>query len=145
VNHDRDRAPSDLTRRNPFWACLLVFGLLAVDTGFRFARSVRERKQLDNAQMVQAQNVGRMTETLRQLPQIEARLQALSLDLFQVAKTNSVANRIVREFNIQWTPGPETFLPPPAPPPAISASETPATAVPPSTTAAPMSNAPAAQ
>ena len=139
MNQDRDRALIELTRHNPFWVCLLVFGLLAVDYGFRLAASARQRKQLDEAQFVQAQNVGRMSSTLQQLPQIEARLQALSLDLIQVAKTNAVAGQIVREFNIQWNPGPESLLPPPALPGALPAPE-----MPPPTTAAPATNASAA-
>jgi hypothetical protein len=145
VNQDRDRALLELTQRSPFWVCLLVFALLAADTGFRLASSVSQRKQLDEAQLVQAQNVGRMSSTLAQLPQIEAKLQALSLDLIQVAKTNAMAAQIVREFNIQWTPPPESYLTPPAITPVIPASETLATA--PTTPAAvtPATNAPAAK
>ena len=132
MNQDRDRALFELTQRSPFWVCLLVFALLAADTGFRLANSVAQRKQLDEAQLMQAQNVGRMSSTLAQLPQIEAKLQALSLDLFQVAKTNATAAQIVREFNIRWTPPAESYLTPPALPPVIPASETlaPATATP---------------
>ena len=140
MNQDRDQALIELTRRNPFWVCLLVFALLAADTGFRLANSVQQRGQLDQAQLVQAQNVGRMSSTLSQLPQIEAKLQALSVDLFQVAKTNAMAAQIVREFNIQWNPGPEAFLPPPALPPVTPAPERAATAP-----AVPATNAPAAK
>lgn len=140
MNQDRDHALLELTRRNPFWVCLLVFTLLAADNGFRLANSVQQRQQLDQAQLVQAQNVGRMSSTLSQLPQIEANLQALSVDLFQVAKTNAMAAQIVREFNIQWNPGPEALLVPPALPPAIPAPKTSASA-----TAAPATHAPAAK
>jgi hypothetical protein len=140
VNQDRDRALLELTQRSPFWVCLLVFALLAADTGFRLASSVALRKQLDEAQLMQAQNVGRMSSTLAQLPQIEANLRALSLDLFQVAKTNATAAQIVREFNIQWTPPAESFLTPPAIPPVIPAPETPTPAA-----VSPATNAPAAK
>jgi hypothetical protein len=135
VNQDRDHALIELTRRNPFWVCLLVFALLAADTGFRLANSVRQRGQLDQAQLVQAQNVGRMSSTLSQLPQIEAKLQALSVELVQLAKTNANAAQLVREFNIQWNPAPEAFLAPPALPPVAPAPEPAATA-----TAAPATN-----
>jgi len=110
VNTDRDRTLMELTRRNPFWVCLLVFALLAADDGFRLANALEQRRQLGQAQLVQAQNVGRMTETLANPPQIEAKLQALSLDLIQVASTNLMARQIVREFNIQWNPGSESLL-----------------------------------
>jgi len=122
VNQDRERALLELTRRNPFWVCLLVFTLLAADYGFRFANSVQVRNQLDDAQTMQAQNIGRLSSALAQLPQIEARLQALSLDLLQVATTNAAAAQIVREFNIQWNPGPEAVhVPPLLPAPVTNA------------------------
>jgi len=35
---------------------------------------------------------------------MEARLEALSLDLLQVARTNAAAKTVVEEFNIQWNP-----------------------------------------
>ena len=124
MNPDRERALMELTQRSPFWVCLLVFGLLATDAAFRLADSVRQRKQLDEAQLVQAQNIGRLRDVLTQAPQIEAKLQALSLDLIEVAKTNTKAAQIVRDFNIQWTPGPEAFLTPPALPPATHAAKT---------------------
>lgn len=123
MNLDRDRALIELTRRNPFWVCLMVFGLLAVDSAFRLANSTQQRKQLEQAQFVQVQNASRMSSTLQQLPQIEARLQALSLDLIQVSKTNATAGQIVREFNIQWNPGPESMLAAPALPAALSSPE----------------------
>ena len=145
MNQDRDRALLELTQRSPFWVCLLVFALLAADTGFRLANSVAQRKQLDEAQLMQAQNVGRMSTTLAQLPQVEAKLQALSLDLFQAAKTNATAAQIVREFNIQWTPPAESFLTPPALPPVIPAPETPAPATATPEAGSPATNAPVAK
>jgi hypothetical protein len=145
VNLDRDRALLELTHRSPFWVCLLVFALLAVDAGFRLTNAVALRKQLDEAQLVQAQNIGRMSAALEQRPQVEAKLQALSLDLIQVAKTNAMAAQIVREFNIQWTPPPESYLTPPAITPVIPAPETltPATATP--AAVSPATNVPAAK
>jgi hypothetical protein len=44
-------------------------------------------------------------------------LQALSMDLLQLAQTNTTARRIVQEFNISWAP-PQT--PPPSAPPSTS-------------------------
>lgn len=128
MNPDRDRALLELTQRNPFWACVLVFALLAVDAGFRVANSVALRKRLDEAQLAQAQNVGRMSSTLAQLPQIEAKLQALSLDLYQVAKTNAAAAQIVQDFNIKWKPPAESYFTPSEPAPTVPAQEPPATA-----------------
>lgn len=125
MNPDRERALIELTRRTPFWVCLLVFGVLAADAGFRLADSIRLRKQLDEAQKAQTQNIGRLREALSQAPQIEAKLQALSFDVIEIAKTNANAAQIVRDFKIQWTPGPEAFLTPPALPPAIPARATP--------------------
>ena len=125
MNPDRERALIELTRRTPFWVCLLVFGVLAADAGFRLADSIRLRKQLDEAQQAQTQNIGRLREVLSQAPQIEAKLQALSFDVIEIAKTNANAAQIVRDFKIQWTPGPETFLTPPTLPPSISAPATP--------------------
>jgi hypothetical protein len=145
VNQDRDRALLELTQRSPFWVCLLVFALLAADTGFRLANSVALRKQLDEAQLVQAQNIGRMSAALEQRTQVEAKLQALSLDLIQLAKTNAIAAQIVREFNIQWNPGPESFLTPPAIPPVIPAPETPAPATATPAAVSPATNGPAAK
>jgi hypothetical protein len=37
---------------------------------------------------------------------LEARLEAFSLELLQIAKTNTAARSIVEQFNIQWNPGP---------------------------------------
>jgi len=128
VNPDRERALMEVTRRSPFWVCLLVFGLLAADNAFRLADFVRVRGQLNEAERVQKQNIGRLREVLTQAPQVEAKLQALSLGLIELAKTNAKAAQIVRDFNIQWNPGRESFLTPSAPPRAIPAPRTPASA-----------------
>ncbi len=88
-----------------FWVLLAVFTMLAVDAGYRLVKLAGQRRQLGQAQLVQAQNVGRLGPALAQQPLIEARLQALSLDLLQIARTNLAARQIVQEFNIQWTPG----------------------------------------
>jgi hypothetical protein len=49
--------------------------------------------------------------TLAQARQLEARLESLSLELLQVARTNAAAKQIVQDFNIQWTPGPAASVP----------------------------------
>jgi hypothetical protein len=54
---------------------------------------------------------------------MEARLEALSLDLLQVAKTNAAAKQIVQDFNIQWTPGQAAPNPAQAPPPVAGSSK----------------------
>ena len=126
MNPDRERALIELTHRNPFWPCVVVFSLLAVDGGFRLAHSIQQRRQLDDAERVQLQNIGQMQTILVQLPQIESRLQALSMDLIQVARTNAAADQIVREFNIQWSPGPDALASPSALPPAMTGNGNPA-------------------
>jgi hypothetical protein len=112
MNHDRDRALLEATRRNSFWVCLVVFAVLATDGGFRLVKLLNQRKQIDQMQLSQAANIGRMSSMLSQMPQIEAKLQAISIDLIQVARTNATAAQIVRDFNIQWNPGAETASPP---------------------------------
>jgi hypothetical protein len=105
MSNDRDHALHEQLRRNPFWVCVLVFGVLAVDGGLRFSRLVAQRQQLSQMELTQATTIGQMHESLSQLPAIETKLQALSMDLLQMAGTNAAAAQIAREFNIQWTPG----------------------------------------
>jgi hypothetical protein len=121
MNADKENALVELAQRNPFWVCLAVFLALVCDQGFRFAGQIDQRTQLNQAKLMQAQNIGVLIEA----QQLETRLQSLSLDLLQVANSNAVAKQIVQDFNIQWNPGPAAALPassPPAtaPPPAGS-------------------------
>ena len=111
MNPDKERTLTELARRNPFWVCLIVFLLLACDYGFRLQNLIEQRQQLHQAEQMQAQNAG----ALAQAQQLESRLEALSLDLLQLAKTNAAAKQIVQDFNIQWNPGPAAAAPvPPA-------------------------------
>ncbi len=114
MKNNQESALRELAHRSPFWVCFFVFLLLAVDYGFRMANLIEQRSQLDQARLMQAQNAG----ALAKAQQLEARLEALSLDLLQVAKTNTTAKRIVQDFNIQWTPGPATPVPAQGPVPA---------------------------
>ena len=102
MNADKQRLLVEQPRRSPFWACFALFLLLACDYGFRLANLLEQREQLNQAALLQAQNAG----ALAQARQLEARLEALSLELLQVAKTNAAAKQIVQDFSIQWTPGP---------------------------------------
>src|SRR5262245_10482181 len=102
MNADKERALLELARRNPFWICLVVFLALAADQAFRLQAQWEQREQLNQARLMQAQNVSALVEA----QQLETRLQSLSLDLLQLAKTNSVAKQIVQDFNIQWNPAP---------------------------------------
>lgn len=111
MKNDKDSALRDQAPRNPFWICFIVFLLLAADYGFRMSNLLQQRSQLNQAQLMQAQNAG----ALAQARQLEARLEGLSLDLLQVAKTNASANRVVQDFNIHWTPGPAAPAPAPGP------------------------------
>ncbi len=99
---DKDKGLMELAQRSPFWVCFIVFLLLAGDYGFRLTNLLQQRSQLDQARLMQAQNAG----VLDQARKLEARLEALSLELLQVAKTNSAARQIVQDFNIQWNPNP---------------------------------------
>lgn len=111
MNQDPERTSPAASRRNPFWVCLVVFLALAVDGGFRLARVLEQRRQLDQLQLTQAANIGRLSTVLTQAQKVETRLQAISLDLIRVARTNGVAAQLVREFNIQYTPGTEIAAP----------------------------------
>jgi len=102
MNAEREKTLFALARRNPFWICLVVFLALATDQGFRFLTQMDQRDQLNQARRMQEQNVN----TLIEAQQLETRLQSLSLDLLQVARTNELAKQIVQDFNIQWNPGP---------------------------------------
>lgn len=102
-----ERALPDTSRQSPFWICLLVFATLAVDAGFRLAKALDQRQQLGRARLNQAATVGRLASALAQMPQLEARLQAISVDLIQLGRTNATAAQLIREFNISWTPGTE--------------------------------------
>jgi hypothetical protein len=119
MNADKEKTVLDLTRRNPFWICLAVFLALACDQGFRLAGQLEQRKQLSEAQLMQAQNIGALNDAA----QLENRLQLVSLELLQVARTNALARQIVQDFNIQWNPGPAA----PAIAPAAAATPVPIT------------------
>jgi len=109
MNAEREKSLLEFARRSPFGVCLAVFLLLACDYGFRLFNLIEQRQQLDQAQLAQAQNLG----ALAQAQQLSARLESLSLDLLQLAKTNAVARQIVQDFNIQWNPGPAAAAPMP--------------------------------
>jgi hypothetical protein len=111
MNAEKEKALFELAARNPFWICCIVFLALATDQVFRLLTNMDQRDQLNQAQMMQVQNLGALNEA----QQLEARLQALSLDLLQVAKTNNVAKQIVQDFNIQWNPAPVAPAGPAAP------------------------------
>ena len=110
MNPDKQKTLTELSRRSPFWICFAVFLLLACDYGFRLVGLWNQRAQLNQALLTQVQNAGALT----QAQQMERRLESLSLDLLQVAKTNAAAKQIVQDFNIQWTPS--SAAPVPAPP-----------------------------
>jgi hypothetical protein len=115
MNQEKGKRLEEPSRYSPFWICFAVFLLLAVDFGFRMANLLEQREQLNQALLMQAQNMG----ALAQARQLEARLEGLSLELLSVAKTNATARQIVQDFNIQWTPGPAT--PTPAAPVPVAA------------------------
>jgi hypothetical protein len=99
---DQDNVAMPGTQRNPFWVLFIVFVLLAGDYGFRLANLLQNRAQLERVRAMQEQNAGVLTRTR----QLEARLDALSLELLQLGRTNSAAKKIVQDLNVQWTPSP---------------------------------------
>lgn len=114
MNADKQKSLTESSRRNPFWVCFVVFALLAGDYGYRLATLLDQREQLNQAVLMQAQNAGALT----QARQLEQRLESLSMDLLQVARTNAAAKQIVQDFNIQWNPGPAASAPAPVAPAA---------------------------
>jgi hypothetical protein len=113
---ENHKTPEPKTCCSPFWVCLFVFVLLGCDYGFRFANLWEQRDQLNHTVLMQTQNLG----MLAQARQLEARLEAFSLDLLEISKTNATAKQIVQDFNIQWTPGPNAALPAAAAPGAAT-------------------------
>ena len=107
MNAEKERTLAELARRNPFWICLIVFLVLGCDYSFRLANLIEQRSQLRQAELMQAQNAGALAQAQR----LEGQLEALSLDLLQLAKTNAAAKQIVQDFNIQWNPGPAAAAP----------------------------------
>ena len=90
MNADKQKTLVDSSRRNPFWVCFVLFALLACDYGYRLVNLLDQREQLNQALLMQAQNVG----TLKQAQQLEARLESFSLELLQVAKTDRKSTRL---------------------------------------------------
>lgn len=126
MNTHPSQSPDGGGRYSPFWACLLVFALVAADAAFRLVNSARQRKQLDALMLQQQQEIGRLRPLLEQLNHVEGRLQGLSVELLHMAQTNATAAQIVREFRIQWTPAPGG-----QPAAAVAAPDGSATAAPP--------------
>jgi hypothetical protein len=113
MNHDKEKRLEALNRYNPFWACCIVFLLLAGDYTFRLVNLLAQREQFNQTQLMQAQNMG----TLKQAQELERRLETFSLDLLQLSTTNAAAKQIVQQFNIQWTPNAAAAAPGAAPAP----------------------------
>ena len=94
--------------RNPFWACLLVFAALGLNAGMQLDELLAQRGNMARAHASQDQEIVKNMDALKQQPQVEARLQALTVDLIQVAHTNSRAAQIVQEFGVSWAPPAQT-------------------------------------
>ncbi len=102
MNAEDKKALAESMRRNPFWVCLIVFALLACERGLQLAAQLDQRQQLEQTLFIQGQNQSKLVQS----KQLEMQLQGLSVELVQMSKTNSAANQIVQDFNIQWTPNP---------------------------------------
>jgi hypothetical protein len=109
MNADKQKTLAELSRRNPFWVCFVMFALLACDYGYRLVNLLNQREQLNQTALQQAQYAG----TLAEARKLETQLEAFSLELLQVAKTNAIAKEIVQDFNIQWNPNPAASVPGP--------------------------------
>lgn len=111
MNHDSQHGGGNAVGHNPFWICLIVFLALAVDAGVHCSRLLQQRRQLKQLELTQAANIGRLAAIINQSPQVEARLQSISLDLLRLSRTNAASAQIVREFNITYTPGQQSAAP----------------------------------
>ena len=114
MNQESEQTPVASPGRNPFWVCLAVFLVLALDNGIRLGKLMDQRRQFNAVAQNQAQNAAQ----LAQQQQFEVKLQAFSLDLLQLAATNATAKQIVQEFKIQWNPGTNAPVPAAGNPPA---------------------------
>src|SRR5690349_17857668 len=113
MNPSKDKSGREKKPPVLLWPCVVVFICLAADYGYRLSDQLEQRTQLTNAKLMQAQNQG----ALAQAQTLNARLEALSLDLIALAQTNAAARQIVQEFNIRWNPGPGASSNAPAQPP----------------------------
>ena len=106
MNPEAKKALEESARRNAFWPCLGVFLLLACEHGIGLKNLLAQHQQLEQTRTLQDQNL----ETLMQARDLGSRIQELSLDLLEVAKTNAAAKQIVQDFGIKWNPGPTPAL-----------------------------------
>ena len=97
---ETEKALRESSKRHPFWICSVVFLLLACYFSMGLVNLVDQRKQLTNASVLQEQNLSSLEDAKR----LETRLEALSVELLQIARTNATAKQIVQDFNIQWNP-----------------------------------------
>jgi uncharacterized protein HemX len=93
--------------QNVFWVLLALCVVLGLDGAFRLSDLLRQREQLDQARLVQAQTASRLAQN----QQAQARLEPISFELLQIATTNETAKKIVQEFNMQWNPSPSAQAP----------------------------------
>ena len=97
---ETERALRESSRRHPFWIRSILFLLLACYFGMALANLIQQRRQLQNASVLQGQNLSSLEDAKR----LESRLEALSVELLQISRTNATAKQIVQDFNIQWNP-----------------------------------------
>ncbi|PWU10560.1 MAG: hypothetical protein C5B50_25155 [Verrucomicrobia bacterium] len=108
MNSDEKRTLSEALRRNPFWICLIVFSLLAVERGVTLMRMLDVRQQLEQATLAQARKQGAVYQT----QQLDSRVNAFGFELIQMGRTNATAQKIVQDLGIQWSgPGPAGAAP----------------------------------
>ena len=105
MNSDAEQTHVSPVSRNPFWACLAVFLVLAVANVLRLTELSQQCGQLNELRLNQVREVTQLGPVWAQQSQLEAKLQAYSMDLLQLATTNAASRQIVQEFKIQWLPG----------------------------------------
>jgi hypothetical protein len=96
----RRRDDSPVAAQNLFWVLLILFLALASDYATRLVGIKQQHDTLVRVRTEQAQNINRIGAIQNE----EAKVQALAVELVQMARTNAEAKRIVEQFNIQWTP-----------------------------------------
>lgn len=82
---------------SPFWPIVLLGLSLVAFLGWQVTLGIKEYRA--GLAMVDRQRLIGV-----QAADAEAKLQAMVLDLLELARTNTAANAIVEQFSIQYTP-----------------------------------------
>lgn len=101
----------DDTTQRPAPSYLLPFALLAISfTVLLVYQIINLNKQNSRMQETRKQLteiIGQREELVKQSTELQTKLQAMALDLLELAKTNEKAKAIVQKYNIQQTAPPQ--------------------------------------